>query len=154
MKPWFKAHDDEGVDRIVLSVVDRFKQSGLSGDEWRYSVDVSFHRKGKEVYRTHYGKMQWAIMALAYEWMTWPEKSPTPMWGLDEKQCAQYGCAEPAEVVYRLKEEFSAQGEGPIPDTLHNCRRAYCAKHRERGDSDREDCMDNYEVVGDNEVTP
>lgn len=32
---YFRSRDDEGVDRIELKVVDRFKTSELSGDEWQ-----------------------------------------------------------------------------------------------------------------------
>lgn len=146
MKPYFKPHDDEGVDRIDLFVRDRFKTSGLSGDEWRYSVVIRFWRKGELVYETSYGRMEWAVAALPYELLTLPEKSKKPMWGLDEKQCAQYGCPETAEVVYRLKQHFSDRGEGPLPDELEAFR-AYCGKHKNRGDASREDSMGNYEEI-------
>ena len=145
---FFKTHDDEGVDRIELVVVDRFKQSELSGDEWRYSVAMKFYRKGVLVYENSCGRMEWAVASLPYELLTFPETSEIALWGLDDKQCAQYGCSAPAEVLYRVKEQFSDRGEGPLPDEPEVFR-AYCHRHRERGDASREDSMANYEVVKD-----
>lgn len=109
---YFRPRDDEGVDRIELKVVDRFKTSELSGDEWRYSVAICFYRKGTLVYEKRYGKMEWAVAALPYELMVLPEKVDIPLWGLDDKVCNQYGCSEPVVVVYRLKELYINKAKG------------------------------------------
>jgi hypothetical protein len=146
MNLWFKPRDDEGIDHIELTVVDRFKTSELSGDEWRYSVAIHFYRKGILVYEKTYGKMEWAVAALPYELMILPENSRLPLWGLDDKVCNQYGCKEKAVVVYRVKEKYTEQGQGPLPDEPETYR-AYCQRHAERGDADREDNMNNYEIV-------
>ncbi len=147
MKPFFKAHDDEGIDSISIETVDRFKMSELSGDEWRTSAVIKFYRKGRLVHEQRFTKMQWAVMALPYLWMTAPEKSEQPLYGLDEKTCAQYGCSQEAEVTYRINELFSTQGDGPLPDRTGEYRRSYCARHRDRGDASREDSMANYETM-------
>ena len=145
---WFKARDDEGVDRIELSVIDRFKTSELSGDEWRYSVKISFFRKGVLVYERTYGRMEWAVAALPYELMVLPEHCEIPLWKVDSLICTQYGSNQPATVVYKTKEQYTERGEGPLPNETPTYR-AYCTRHAERGNSDREDCMQNYEVIKD-----
>jgi hypothetical protein len=147
-RPWFKAHaDDEGIDKIVLEVLPRYKQSYLSGDEWRTSISVTFYRKGQVVSEDSASRMKYAVMMLGHMFISQPEKSKTALWGLDEKMCHQYGCAEPAVVVLKIKEEYSAQGEGPIPSSSSEKRRAFCHKHSTRGDCGLEDADINYEVV-------
>src|SRR3989304_10108915 len=45
--PHYSRHpDDEWVDEIKLEVVPRYKESELSGDEWRVSTKISIFRKG------------------------------------------------------------------------------------------------------------
>ena len=147
MNPSYKAHDDEGIDNITIETVDRFKMSELSGDQWRYSAVIKFYRKGKLIREEQFTKLQWAVMALPYLWMTAPEESDQLLWGLNEHTCAQFGCPQEPEVVYRLKEEYSAQGDGPLPDHPWETRRAYCARHKDRGNASREDSMANYERI-------
>lgn len=149
MKPFFKAlPDDEGVDRVELVVVDRYKQSGLSGDEWRTAVVIRMFRKGDLVSERAMSGMRDAAAALPWLMLTAHEQSPMPLWGLDEMRCNQYGCAEEAVEVVELVNEFSRQGEGPLPDNgLPRPRRAFCVKHRQRGDCSREDCDTNYVKV-------
>ena len=144
----FKAHsDDEGVDRIELVATPRYKTSGLSGDEWRVGAKIVFYRKGEVMHEDFRTSVKSAVAHLAYLLDLVPEKAPRPLWGLDEKTCAQYGCAEPAEVVLRLKQEWSDRGDGPLPDRHFEQRRAFCRRHAVRGDCGLEDADKNYEQV-------
>ena len=65
----------------------------------------------------------------------------------DKIYCDQPGCAEYASVLYRIKNHYTNQGELSEyqPENEH---RKFCQKHKERGDSDMEDCDRNYEFVG------
>jgi hypothetical protein len=62
-------HDDEGVDRIEIDIVPRFKTSDLSGDQWRVSARLRAYRKGELVGEQSYHNMEtavcflWAILA-------------------------------------------------------------------------------------------
>jgi len=144
---YFKAHpDDEGVDRIIIELEPRYKESELSGDEWRVSAVAKFYRKGKLLFEKSTATMQWAMMMLPYWWLMIPESSPVPAYKVDELMCAQPGCSNDAVVTYRLKEEYSKSGEGPLPKVFEH-RRAFCPTHQTRGDCGLEDADTNYEMV-------
>lgn len=147
--PVFKLHpDDEGVDRIEIQVVPRYKTSGLSGDEWRVSAEIVAFRKGKEVGRKTFSRMEWAAAALPYLWNTAAEWCEGPLYdGAVRGLCQQAGCLLPAIVTYRIKKEYSARGEGPLPPSTLISLRRFCAAHKTRGDCGREDADGNYETV-------
>lgn len=140
--------DDLGIDRIEIQVVPRYKQSELSGDEWRVSARILFYRKGELVGDRSMGTIAGAVNALPWLWMTKEEWCDGPLYdGKRGGKCQQAGCAEQAEVTYRLKREFSARGEGPLPDEGFTHVRHFCLTHATRGDCGREDADDNYETV-------
>jgi len=136
--------DDEGFDRIEIEQVPRFKTSDMSGDEWRTSAVTRFYRKGKLVSEVSTGRMEVAAAQLGHFFFTLPETCPEPLYLVCEEVCNQPSCGAPAVVTYRLKEEFSRQGEGPLPQGSE-ASRSFCEAHMERGDASREDSMQNYE---------
>lgn len=146
----FKLHpDDQGVDRIEIDVVPRFKTSGLSGDEWRVSGRILMFRKGELVGERSMSNIESCVNALPWLWMTLPEWTKGPLYsGERGGKCQQAGCSEPAEVTYRLKQEWSARGDGPLPaNVLGQPLRRFCSAHGVRGDCGLEDADDNYERV-------
>lgn len=148
-KPFFRAHKDwEGVDEITIKQVPRFKTSHLSGDEWRVSAVVTLKRKGEIVCDRVFHRMSDAARFLPWVLeVECPDQTRHKgLFGHYPDECAQPGCDQPSINRYRIKEIFSAQGEGPIPNEL-TYHRAFCAKHSHRGDSSREDSDDNYELM-------
>jgi len=140
--------DDEGIDRIELAIEPRYKTSGMSGDEWRVSTVVRFFRKGELLWETSFGKMEYAVAFLGAEFHSRSEKSPRALWDYGDGLCMQPPCADPVHTEYRIKEEYSSQGDGPLPGMKgFEKRRSFCLRHAQRGDSDREDCDTNYEVL-------
>jgi len=139
--------NDEGLDRIVIEVVPRLKTSGLSGDEWRTSAVTRFYRKGKKVAEVSTGRMAWAVSHLGYHFGVLPEQSCLPLYAVSDSVCNQPSCAEDATTTYRLKEEFSARGQGPLPKRSLEYRRSFCERHKHRGDASREDSMNNYQEM-------
>lgn len=152
-----KAHaDDEGVDRIEIVATPRYKTSGLSGNEWRVGAVIRFYRKGELVHKAFRNKMTDAAAHLAYirDSLPWTD-GVRALWALDAEECHQFGCSEPAETVYRLKQEFSDRGDGPLPDLgVQEVRRAFCTRHARRGDCGREDSDRNYEHVSGPDPRP
>lgn len=145
----FKLHpDDEGVDRIEIDVVPRFKTSGLSGDEWRISARIRAFRKGELVGDRSVGSMEAAANMMSYLWMTLPDWCKGPLYaGERGGKCQQAGCREPAEVTYRLNQEWE-HGHGPLPpNSLGAPLRRFCSAHAVRGDAAFEDSDENYERV-------
>jgi len=145
-KPWHKRHSEwETFDKITLEVTPRWKTSGLSGDEWRFSVAVHFWFKGQVVHTTSFHRMETAIMMLGAEWIKAGEPIPDTILDLEKDRCDNPGCAEYAVYRYTLKEEFSRSGEKlDATESYSKKYRQFCGKHQARGDCGREDADVNY----------
>lgn len=147
--------DDEIIDEVTFKTIPRYKTSGLSGDEWRVSTMVQLKRKGEVMYERLYSKMEYAVAHLPWLLKTWiedAEEETQRRWSnritKDEHTCHQPGCGEPATVYYRLKKEFSREGyEKDLTNYFAEVRRAFCDKHKTRGDCGLEDSDSNYEEV-------
>ena len=149
----FKRHDDDEYwDEIHMVTVPRWKESELSGDEWRFSVKVEFLRKGHVVYTTGFSTLEYAMKALASlpDRMQWDDRDGFKQLPaeIDNSYCFNPGCREKATVEYRLKKEYCQVaphdgGHEPYFDT----RRRFCEKHKDRGDCGFEDSDMNYEKV-------
>lgn len=151
--PWVKRHgDDEWVDEIRFRTVPRFKESELSGSEWRVSVTVEYLRKGVVVCRESYSRMTWAIAHVAvhagglhpgdfdHERLI----DAGAIRRLDQDYCMQPGCSEPWTV--ELEQTHQGCGQcGTVKENVHqNVVRRFCDQHRRRGDSDLDDNDDRY----------
>jgi hypothetical protein len=138
--------DFEAFDRIDMRVVPRFKTSGLSGDEWRTSVQVDFYFKAVLVHTVYYHDMQKALMMTPHEWIMQRNPIPAKALAIEGERCDQPGCSKPHNGAKRyLRRETSAQGEYlDRAETYHILFRRFCAEHADRGYQSREDCEDNY----------
>ena len=146
-KLWHKRHHDfEVFDRVTFEVVPRYKESHLSGNEWRQHVEAVFWFKGCEVMRKGCRDMQSAALMLG-SWLI-GETSPIPdlVLKLEDDLCDQPGCTEPPTHRYILKELFSDRGEKLDKKDSGHSRyyRKFCQKHGTRGDCGREDSDSNY----------
>jgi len=144
-KPWH-AHkpDGQAFDRIEIVTVPRYKESGLSGDEWRISAAIIFYRKGQEVHRVTTRNVQSACHHLA--WHHDAAVSDGKGYFAGERDvCDQEGCAELATVWYRLKNQFCREGHGTEPH--RETYRQFCERHSTRGDCGLEDADRNYEKI-------
>ena len=144
-----RLEDDPFIDEVHVSIVPRFKTSGLSGDEWRFHVQVDTYRKGRLVHERGFGDMKYALAKLATgDWWTDDEAIPDPR--IAEDLCDQPGCSEPWTVLYRLVQRGCGQcgnRERYAGDDSHPYLRAFCERHAHRGDSDLDDSDDNYQPV-------
>lgn len=140
--------DDDWIDAINFVTVPRFKESGLSGDEWRTSVVIYFYRKGLELGSASFRDMEaascwlvWALCCKEDDRIEWFNKN-------DLMYCDQPGCSDYADKLYKIKTHYTDRGELSTyqPKDEH---RKFCLKHKERGNSDMEDCDSNYEFIGD-----
>lgn len=147
-----KRHPDfEVFDKVTLEVVERWKDSELSGDEWRFSILIKFYFKGEVVYEGGgYGDMRSALMMLGSEYLKASCPVPTKLLKIEEVACSQPGCKFPAVARFRLKRETSERGEIIDPSDLGDGKyRQFCAKHKHRGDCSREDADANYILLDD-----
>lgn len=145
---WHKRLSDfEVYDRIEFKVIPRYKTSGLSGDEWRQHVEVTFFFKGKEVKSFGCRDMQIALALAGGRVITWSDEGIADEILAMEKAglCDQPSCEKPSVGRLRIKEEFGDRGEkleqkeGPS-----GYYRQFCKTHIRRGDCSREDSDDNY----------
>lgn len=155
---WVKRHaDDEWVDEIRLTTVPRFKESGMSGDEWRTSARVEYLRKGHVVAVESYHNLRHAVARVArhagmgFAPASWPldehALSMEAERALDEDYCMQPGCAEPWTVEYAQTHEGCGRCGTVREHRYHDVRRRFCEAHRHRGDSDLDDMDERYVPV-------
>lgn len=141
MKP-----DAQGFDEVRIVTVPRFKESELSGDEWRISAAIEFYRKGRCVHRIGWGsKVENAVHGLGYHFLCAHDDGKAFFAG-EEDYCDQEGCANHATVTYRLKKGFTRDGtEREL--SRDGEYRMFCDRHKHRGDCGLEDADNNYEIV-------
>lgn len=150
-RKFYKRHrDDDIVDRVVIELVPRFKESELSGDEWRVSGVTRLYRKGELMHEQGYRNVESAAAHLPWLLLTWTE-GDAPEWvkhiRVEHEFCHQPSCAAKANVIYRLKAEYSREGFKRETEPDEQILRAFCARHSHRGDCGLEDNDRNYEQV-------
>lgn len=149
-KPWFRlVDDDEWIDDVHLRIVPRFKESELSGDEWRVSAAVDFSRKGRVVKTETYGDLRSALANIAHYASSNMYPGSLNIMGnitttLVEDFCMQPGCAEPWTVEYNMTTQGCSHC-GEVQDVkFTEQHRRFCDRHRRRGDSSLDDSERNY----------
>lgn len=174
---WVPQNDDERFDHVEITSHERWKESEMSGDEWRFSFIAHFYSHGVEMMRRGGGTVEDCLISAAY-WFRHPRKmneDPTVVaeWELAkaevEQRCAQPRCAEFWTVLYHPIKEYDRSGHarglhyddrGKESGRGWLAVRGFCERHRYRGDCDLEDADDNYELIEEryppqwNEATP
>ena len=150
-QPFYVRHsDDDFVDEIRIVIRERYKTSGLSGDEWRFHRAVQLFRKGSLMHeRPFNGSMATVGSYVPWVLAEWMEGGfPVAEFSRDDL-CFQPGCPEPACSEYEIIEEFGPQGQRLHPEERGSLskRRRFCARHLRRGDCGREDADVNYRVI-------
>jgi hypothetical protein len=141
----------EMYDEIRLVMEERWKESELSGSEYRYSCGIQLFFKGILVKTEGARDMNAAIMLLG--WYKLCGKDPyagIPIEVQDQEKlcCDNIHCANPATKWFTLKRETSARGEWlEKEDGASVSYRQFCDRHAHRGDCSREDADDNYTAI-------
>lgn len=150
-RPFYTMHrGDDFVDEIRIVVRERYKTSGLSGDEWRFHRVIQLFRKGALMHEDAYnGNISSVASYLPWKLVEWRERAESIEEFRREDLCFQPGCQEKAVSEYEIIEEFGPQGQRLHPEEtgFFSKRRRFCARHLRRGDCDREDCDANYRVI-------
>lgn len=155
-RPSFVRHeDDEWIDEVRIVTVPRWKESELSGDEWRFSTRIEVFRKGQLLARSGAGRMKDAVSMLPGLLLSWGGGShiggafeeepgrPSEFW---DEFCFNPGCPEQAAVEFRRKHHYCREGEAHDRDwRVEHVR--FCERHKRRGDCGLNDADRNYEVV-------
>jgi hypothetical protein len=146
--------DFQLVDEVRIRICERWKESELSGDEWRFSYIVECLHKGLVVAaRTFGSRPEWAVLGAGSVLMEANDNGVTnEIFELEKIVCAQPGCREHANVYYRVKALYDRSGnKEELPceydprGTVHVIR--FCYRHRTRGDCGLQDSDSNYEEI-------
>jgi hypothetical protein len=154
-KPNYKRHDDdEWFDEIRIVTVPRYKTSGMSGDEWRFSANVQLLRKGHVLFERSFSKIHYAIdflPAIQHEYADMGCGSQDVEGNeIDfNRYCFNPGCREDGVVEYRLIDQFHRPYGDKMPkrDYLGENHRRFCEAHAKRGDCGLEDADSNYILI-------
>ncbi len=141
--------DAQAFDEIRIVTVPRFKQSGLSGDEWRISAKIQFYRNGVAVHEEHGGRdVQTTVHLLGYYYLNAIDNGKGH-YGGEGDFCDQEGCAERATVILeKLKEGCGRCGTVKDAGLYSRPFRKFCERHKRRGDSSLDDNDNNYKQIG------
>jgi hypothetical protein len=146
-----KRHNDDGyADELRIVTRERYKTSGLSGDEWRFHRVLQMFRKGRMLFERPFNGDIAAVASFAPLAMAefLDGGLPSEIIGFDAELCFQPGCPNPATSTYEIIEEFGPQGQRLHPEEAFGTKyRKFCQKHLRRGDCSREDCDANYRLA-------
>lgn len=135
--------DAQAFDEIRIITVPRFKDSELSGSEWRISAQTQFMRNGVVMHKTGARDVETAIRLLNYHFLEACDHGKGYFAG-EGDICDQEGCAEPATVyLEQIKTGCGRCGTVKEPEYSRPWR-AFCEEHSKRGDSHLDDMDTNY----------
>jgi hypothetical protein len=137
--------DAQAFDEMRIITVPRYKQSGLSGDEWRISAQLQLWRKGTCIVTQDFGDVQTAC-GFAYAVYARACDDGRGYFASVENKCDQEGCSDEASVFYRVKQRICSSCGEP-PEYQSQERRQFCEKHSIRGDCGLDDADANYEPI-------
>jgi hypothetical protein len=150
MRSFHEGHPEQGrFDRIEIDTYPRWKESQLSGDEWRFSVAIRFFVKGVEIHSQTFRDIETAIKCLPALHMGIGLTNEDEMWKRREEalrgKCDNPGCCRPAQFIHHLKARYTNSGH-KYPVSTGGSHRRFCEMHKHRGDCALEDADSNYEV--------
>lgn len=139
----FEPHeDDQWYDEMRVRCVERWKESEMSGDEWRFSYYVEFLRKADVLVSRTFSRWEWAmayVPSLAlndYPGGADEEHQEAPVIKHRYEFCFQPGCPELATREFRLIKLYAPRSGQEIPKSLDaDHRMRFCYRHAgQRGD--------------------
>ena len=149
----YKLHSDNQLtDEVKINTSVRWKDSELSGCEFRISACVQFFKKGFLIYESSWRDIETAWVHAWSDFVRACESGGINRNDWHKTQCFQEGCSEKAVVKVWIKEEYCVGG-GNCGQKLDRgsplfsrSYRLFCERHKLRGDCDSEDADDNYEL--------
>jgi hypothetical protein len=136
--------DAQAFDEIRIRVVPRFKESELSGSEWRISAWVEFYRKGRLRHEATFRDIETACGFLYSELHRAIDQGKA-YFASEDNICDQEGCANEATLRYSLKNRFCKDGHLTAADKRDI--RQFCERHKQRGDCGLDDADTNYTIL-------
>lgn len=137
--------DAQAFDEIRIFTVPRYKESELSGNEWRIHAEVQFYRKGRLVHTEGCLNVEIAC-GMLYYWHAKAIDDGKAYFAGDGVTCDQEGCSNTATRRFELLASYCREGHKGKPSDVSKYRH-FCEKHKERGDCAFEDSDDNYTEI-------
>lgn len=134
----------QAFDEIRIKTVPRYKQSGMSGDEWRISATVELMRNDIVVHTESYRNVETATRFLPALHATAIDEGHG-YFASENSWCDQEGCSDFATVYYNKKLHYSREGYSKTAP--EGTTRQFCEKHKTRGDCGLDDADRNYELI-------
>lgn len=135
--------DSQAFDKIVIETVPRWKDSYMSGSEWRISAQVTFFRKGKAVHSFGAGNVQYAAYLVGARHIEACDDAKGFFAG-EDNICDQEGCSEVATWTHKKKFNYE-RTTGQKAAYQRPEFRLFCDKHAVRGDCGIDDADSNYD---------
>lgn len=134
----------QAYDEVRILTSPRWKESEISGDEWRISGRIQFYLKGQLL-----GERSYSSVASALQYGDWAAVELFENGKINSidtiPYCDQEGCSEKAKYKFRLKKKF--RNDGSEKEMLWKEHRCFCSQHKHRGDCGLEDADNNYEFI-------
>lgn len=138
--------DAQAFDEIKIYTVPCWKESELSGSEWRISAVVELWRKGKPIHSKSFRNIETAAQLLAHTYMEAVDNGKGFFAGEGEI-CDQEGCSAKATTKMELvKTGCGSCGTHPIIPTLRQYR-MFCDFHKRRGYQSFDDSDSSYKII-------
>ena len=137
--------DAAAFDEIRIVCVPRYKESELSGSEWRVSYHTEFYRNGNLVFRNDvHTSLDFAVHLLSHTYLNAIDNG-FAMYAGEGDFCDQEGCKNKATVkLVQTKEGCGRCGNVKEPE-FQTPYRLFCDRHKVRGDSSIDDADCNYQ---------
>jgi hypothetical protein len=134
----------QAFDEVRIVTVPRWKESEMSGDEWRISAKVELLRNGLVVAQSMYRDVETACAMLP---ALHAEAIGDGMgcFAGEGDFCDQEGCAEIATVTFAKHANYCSAGHKTEPH--HLTIRRFCERHKHRGDCGLDDADANYRRI-------
>lgn len=153
-KPVHKQHNEsQFFDEVHITTRPRWKESEISGDEWRYSARVSVKYKGLEILaftmRNAASAIEHANTMIMLK-CEGAEFDPQRRMELFKTCCDQEGCAQIATEFFEIHKQYRRDGSIVEPYNAGKTWFAkFCKRHSTRGDCGLEDADNNYTRIED-----
>lgn len=139
----------QAFDEVRITTRPRWKESEISGDEWRISGHIEFFLKGHKI-----GGSSWLNVETALRYGDWAVvdmfengRNGGAHYPDVKDLCDQEGCSERATHKYRMKRRY--RNDGSVKESFDGCleHRCFCSRHKFRGDCGLDDADQNYELI-------
>lgn len=142
---WFGVRPDaQGFDEVRIVTVPRWKESELSGDEWRISASIQLYRKGILIHERGVRNVEMGCVFAAATYYEAQDDGKAYFAG-NGILCDQEGCSAGATVRYKVRLNYCRDGHPSEP--TRPTYRHFCERHKTRGDCGLEDSDRNYVTV-------